>query len=54
MYYVGKRGETATRGADYTPPPGRDFGGATGVLFATVRPSAFSPNTHGSPHDLRR
>ena len=48
MYYVGKRGETATRGADYTPPPGRDFGGATGVFFATVRPSAFSPNAAGT------
>ena len=48
MHYVGKRGETATRGADYTPPPGRDFGGATGVFFATVRPSAFSPNAAGT------
>ena len=48
LYYVAKRGETATRGADYTPPPGRDFGGATGVLFATVRPSAFSPNAAGT------
>ena len=48
LYYVGKRGETATRGADYTPPAGRDFGGATGVFFATVRPSAFSPNAAGT------
>ena len=34
--------------ADYTPPPGRDFGGTTGVFFATVRPSAFSPNAAGT------
>ena len=48
MYYVRKRSETATRGADYTPPPGRDFGGATGVFFATVQPSAFSPKAAGT------
>ena len=47
LYYRGESGETATRGADYTPPPGRDFG-AAGVLFATVRPSAFSPNAAGT------
>ena len=48
LYYVGKPGETATRDADYTPPPGRDFGGSTGVFFTTVRPSAFSPNAAGT------
>ena len=47
LYYRGEPGETATRGDDYTPPPGRDFG-AAGVLFATVRPSAFSPNAAGT------
>ena len=40
-------GGTATRGDDYTPPPGRDFG-ITGIHFASVQPSAFSPNAAGT------
>ena len=40
-------GGTATRGDDYTPPPGRDFG-RTGIHFASVQPSAFSPNAAGT------
>ena len=40
-------GGTATRGDDYTPPPGRDFG-TTGIHFASVQPSAFSPNAAGT------
>ena len=47
LYYRGESGETATRGADYTPPPGRDFG-ITGIHFASVQPSAFSPNAAGT------
>ena len=46
LFYVGKPGETATRGDDYTPPPGSVFGGL--VYFATVQPSAFSPNAAGT------
>ncbi len=41
------RGGTATRGDDYTPPPGRDFG-ITGIHFTSVQPSAFSPNAAGT------
>ena len=44
-FYV--EGGTATRGDDYTPPPGRDFG-ITGTLFASVQPAAFSPNAAGT------
>ena len=40
-------GGTATRGDDYTPPPGRDFR-TTGIHFASVQPSAFSPNAAGT------
>ncbi len=47
LFYLGKPGETATRSDDYTPPPGRDLG-ATGVHFATVQPTAFSPNAAGT------
>ncbi len=47
MFFVVERG-TATRGADYTPPPGRDFGTTSGIHFDTVRPSAFSPNAAGT------
>ncbi len=47
LYYAIGLGETATRGDDYTPPPGTDYG-AIGVLIATVRPSAFSPNAAGT------
>ena len=47
LYYLSKPGETATRGDDYTPPPGRDFG-ITGIHFASVQPSAFSPNAAGT------
>ena len=36
FFYV--EGGTATRGDDYTPPPGRDFG-ITGTLFASVQPA---------------
>ena len=46
LFYVGKPGETATRGDDYTPPPGSVFGGL--VHFATVQPLAFSPNAAGT------
>ena len=38
--------ETATRGEDYTAPPGQVI--ANGVLFATVPASAFSPNAAGT------
>ncbi len=38
--------ETATRGEDYTAPPGQVFD--DGVLFATVPASAFSPNAAGT------
>ena len=47
LYYLSKLGETATRGDDYTPPAGVDYGPA-GVLFARVQPSAFSPNAAGT------
>ena len=47
LYYLGQQGETATRGDDYTPPSGSALG-AGGVFFATVRPSAFSPNAAGT------
>ena len=46
LFYVGNPGETATRGDDYTPPPGTDYGSS--VFVATVRPSAFSPNAAGT------
>ena len=46
MFYRVERGGTATRGADYTPPPG-DAGGSD-VHYATVRPTAFSPNAAGT------
>ena len=46
LSYRSKPGETATRGDDYTPPPGSVFGGL--VHFATVQPSAFSPNAAGT------
>ena len=45
LYYKWQR-ETATRGEDYTPPPGRLT--VQDVLFATVPPSAFSPNAAGT------
>ena len=45
--YRSKPGETATRGDDYTPPAGDDYG-PTGVRFARVQPSAFSPNAAGT------
>ena len=48
LYFIGQPGETATRGDDYTPPPGVDYGVHTGVLFDTVQPSAFSPNAAGT------
>ena len=47
MFFV-VEGGTATRGDDYTPPPGRDFGTTSGIHFDTVRPSAFSPNAAGT------
>ena len=47
MYYVPDPSGTATRGDDYTPPPGR-VGSAQSVIFATVPPSAFSPNAAGT------
>ena len=47
LYYLSKPGETATRGDDYTPPAGVDYGTA-GVLFARVQPSVFSPNAAGT------
>ena len=48
LFYVSKPGETATRGDDYTPPAGGDYGVVTGVSFAKVQPSAFSPNAAGT------
>ena len=48
LYFIGQPGETATRGDDYTPPPGVDYGVHTGVLFDTVRTTAFSPNAAGT------
>ena len=47
LNYYWERGETATRGDDYTPPSGLAVA-AQGVLFATVWPSAFSPNAAGT------
>ena len=46
MFYRVERGGTATRGADYTPPPGD--GGGSDVHYATVRPTGFSPNAAGT------
>ena len=45
LYYYWRQ-ETATRGEDYRPPPGRVF--VSNVLFATVPPSAYSPNAAGT------
>ena len=45
LYYRWQEG-TATRGEDYTAPPGQVF--KDGVLFATVPASAFSPNAAGT------
>ena len=45
LYYRWQEG-TATRGEDYTAPPGQVF--SNGVLFATVPASAFSPNAAGT------
>ena len=45
LYYYW-RPETATRGEDYTLPPGQVF--ASNVLFATVPTSAYSPNAAGT------
>ena len=47
MYYAWDPDETATRGDDYTPPPGR-AGSGQSVIFATVPPSAFSANAAGT------
>ena len=47
LFYVWQRGETATRDDDYTPPSGSALG-AFAVFFATVQPSAFSPNAAGT------
>ena len=43
VFYSQERGGTATRGEDYTPPPGDDVGNAL-VHFDSVPPSAFSPS----------
>ena len=43
VYYSQQRGETATRGGDYTPPPG-DAVGSVLVHFDSVPVSAFSPS----------
>ena len=43
VYYSKQRGETATRGNDYTPPPG-DAVGSVLVDFDSVPVSAFSPS----------
>ena len=51
LYYYW-RPETATRGEDYTPPPGEVFG--SNVLFATVPTSAFSPNAAGTAWEAER
>ena len=45
LHYRWQEG-TATRGEDYTAPPGQVF--KDGVLFATVPASAFSPNAAGT------
>ena len=45
LYYYWRQ-ETATRGEDYTPPPGQVF--ASNVLFATVPTSAYSHNAAGT------
>ena len=45
LHYRWQEG-TATRGEDYTAPPGQVF--TNGVLFATVSASAFSPNAAGT------
>ena len=45
LYYYWRQ-ETATRGEDYTPPPGQVF--VSNVLFATVPTSAYSPNAAGT------
>ena len=45
LYYYWRQ-ETATRGEDYTLPPGQVF--ASNVLFATVPTSAYSPNAAGT------
>ena len=47
MHYAWDPDETATRGDDYTPPPGR-AGSGQSVIFATVPPSAFSANAAGT------
>ena len=43
VFYYQRQGETATRGDDYTPPPGVAFG-SLAVNFDSVPPSAFSPS----------
>ena len=45
LYYYWRQ-KTATRGDDYTPPPGEVF--VSYVLFDTVPPSAFSSNADGT------
>ena len=42
------RAETATRGADYTPPVGKLSGRQVVVLDKSLPPSAFSPNAAGT------
>ena len=51
LYYYW-RPETATRGEDYTPPPGEVF--VSHVLFDTVPTSAFSPNAAGTAWEAER
>ena len=51
LYYKWQQ-ETATRGDDYTPPPGRLT--VQDVLFATVPTSAFSPNAAGTAYVAER
>ena len=51
LYYHWRQ-ETATRGEDYTPPPGQVF--ASNVLFATVPTSAYSPNAAGTAWEAER
>ena len=53
VFYYQRQGKTATRGGDYTPPPGVAFGSFS-VIFDSVPPSAFSPSATRAVWEAKR